>query len=103
MFGEHVLLHIITLTWCFSVCCKIQFHLSCAIGRSSHKEGAKDTWIAYATDSHYNKDKYCCVAVRGVDNEGKEEVWYARVICFISFTDVIEGQKIGMIISTKNK
>lgn len=73
----------------------MNFHTSCAIGRSDHERGASVTWIAYATDSHHNKKKYCCVAIRSEDNNGKEIEWYARIITFISFSDIVRGTKVG--------
>lgn len=63
---------------------QVNLFTSCAIGRSSDKEGSPETWTAFSNPNHYGVAKYSCVAVKGSEY-GKEMTWYAQVQSFLSF------------------
>lgn len=67
-------LHLLTQVFCYK---------SCAIGRSSHKQGSAVTRVARPyTEGNTN---HTCVAIQGIDSRGQEETWYAVLYGLLTF------------------
>lgn len=73
--------------WVFQSFQHLQVYLysSCAIGRSEGEEGSPVTMFARPFDEMAVKSKHSCVAIRGHDNRGHDEVWYAVLQGLLSF------------------